>query len=157
MLEEPRRARVLGARLGRARGRNFGWRMPNKGCREAVCAFGRGVRAGRAALGRAMGRGDGGRFAAFTLVDAFAPKKRIHFGPQNLGETACKVFFKFQVQVQESPLSWSPSRSCSFRCVSSSPSTLTTTASLESTFDTFYPVGFSERSEAYFRTREALT
>ena len=31
--------------------------------------------------------------------------------------------------------SWSPSRSCSFRCVSSSPSTLTSTASLESTFD----------------------
>ena len=31
--------------------------------------------------------------------------------------------------------SWSPSRSCSFRCVSSSPSTLTPTASLESTFD----------------------
>ena len=30
---------------------------------------------------------------------------------------------------------WSPSRSCSFRCVSSSPSTLTSTASLESTFD----------------------
>ena len=31
--------------------------------------------------------------------------------------------------------SWSPSRSRSFRCVSSSPSTLTSTASLESTFD----------------------
>ena len=31
--------------------------------------------------------------------------------------------------------SWSPFRSCSFRCVSSSPSTLTPTASLESTFD----------------------
>ena len=31
--------------------------------------------------------------------------------------------------------SWSPSRSCSFRCVSSSPSTLTPTASLESTFN----------------------
>ena len=29
--------------------------------------------------------------------------------------------------------SWSPSRSCSFRCVSSSPSTLTSTASFEST------------------------
>ena len=31
--------------------------------------------------------------------------------------------------------SWSPSRSCSFCCVSSSPSTLTSTAGLESTFD----------------------
>ena len=31
--------------------------------------------------------------------------------------------------------SWSPSRSCSFRCVSPSPTTLTPTASLESTFD----------------------
>ena len=80
MLEEPRRARVLGARLGRARGRNFGWRMPNKGCREAVCAFGRGVRAGRAALGRAMGRGKGFRFAAFTLVDA--PKNGFTLDPQ---------------------------------------------------------------------------
>jgi hypothetical protein len=52
-------------------------------------------------LGAPWGGGDELRFA-FTLVDAFAPKKRIHFGPQNLGETACKVFFMFQVQVQES-------------------------------------------------------
>ena len=41
------RAREQGARLGRARGRNFSWRMPNEGCREGVCGFGRGVRAGR--------------------------------------------------------------------------------------------------------------
>jgi hypothetical protein len=47
VLQAARRARVLGARHGRARGRNFSWRMPNEGCREGVCGFGRGVRAGR--------------------------------------------------------------------------------------------------------------
>ena len=31
------------------------------------------------------------RIAAFTLVDAFAPKKRIYFGPANLGETDVQV------------------------------------------------------------------
>ena len=50
-----------------------------------------------------------------------------------------QVLYLYSEGTQASTLwrvsSWSPFRLCSFRCVSSSPSTLTPTASLESTFD----------------------
>ena len=69
-------------RLGRARGRNFGWRMQNEGCREGVCAFGRGVRAGRAGIGRAMRKGERVRIAPTNVAEfdpPHSPKKRCTF------------------------------------------------------------------------------
>ena len=73
---------MLVARLGRARGRNFGWRMQNEGCREGVCAFGRGVRAGRAGIGRAMRKGERVRIAPTNVAEfdpPHSPKKRCTF------------------------------------------------------------------------------